>query len=166
MGCIAAKYMDQILFWWKLYHSKFTLLLFSCVSPYFTFKNDDVHGLSTHTQTHTHTNEEACHKIYIYIYIWRGREKKSKNQLNRENQETNNWKNWTVKKDRLKFWKNWPVWFGFGFISPKIKKSNRTQTRKNRAKAVWTGFCSKNRTGPNRNRSVWTGFGFFKKKLV
>jgi ferritin len=84
MGCIAAKYMDQILFWWKLYHSKFTLLLFSCVSPYFTFKNDDVHGLSTHTQTHTHThtNEEACHKIYIYIYIYMtGTRKKIKKSI-------------------------------------------------------------------------------------
>jgi hypothetical protein len=81
MGCIAAKYMDQILFWWKLYHSKFTLLLFSCVSPYFTFKNDDVHGLSTHTQTHTHTHTQmkrhAIKFIYIYIYIYDGDEKKN-----------------------------------------------------------------------------------------
>ena len=41
----------------------------------------------------------------------------------------NNRKNWTVKKNRLnwfEFWKNQPVWFGFVFISPKLKKPNRT----------------------------------------
>jgi hypothetical protein len=38
-----------------------------------------------------------------------------------------------VKKNRLnrlKFWKNQPVRFGFGFISLKLKKPNRTQTGK------------------------------------
>jgi len=47
--------------------------------------------------------------------------------------EKNNRKNQTVKKNRLnrlKFWKNRPVRFGFGFISLKPKKPNRTQTGK------------------------------------
>jgi len=36
-----------------------------------------------------------------------------------------------TRLNRLKFWKNRPVWFGFGFISLKPKKKpNRTQTRK------------------------------------
>jgi len=97
-----------------------------------------------------------------------------------------------VKKNRLnrlKFWKNRPVLFGFCFLSLEPKKPNRTEknqkktepNRKNRAKSeknrakpkkrakpVWTGFCSKksNRTEPkpvglNRFRF---GFGFFFKK--
>jgi hypothetical protein len=41
-----------------------------------------------------------------------------------------NRKNRTVKKNWLKFWKNRLVWFGFGFISLKLKKPNRTQTEK------------------------------------
>ena len=76
--------------------------------------------------------------------------------------EKNNRKNWTMKKNRLKFWKNQSVWFGFGFISLKPKKLNRTQTkktgkkikpnRKNRAKP-------ENRSKPeNRAKPVWTGF--------
>jgi hypothetical protein len=42
-----------------------------------------------------------------------------------------------MKKYRLnllEFFKNQPVWFGFGFISLKLKKLNRTQTKKNQAK--------------------------------
>jgi len=35
-----------------------------------------------------------------------------------------------VKKNQLEFLKNQSVQFGFGFISLKPKKSNRTQTRK------------------------------------
>ena len=45
-----------------------------------------------------------------------------------------NRKNRTVKKNWLKFWKNRLVWFGFGFISLKLKKPNRTQTEKTRKK--------------------------------
>ena len=74
--------------------------------------------------------------------------------------------------------------FGFGFITKKPKKPNRTETNKkpektepNRAK---TGKTEKtepklekpSQTGlnrfylkkPNRNRSVWLGFGFFFQK--
>ena len=49
-----------------------------------------------------------------------------------------------MKKNRLKFWKNRPVRFGFGFISLKLKKPNRTQTEKNRAK------LAKNRVKPEK----------------
>jgi hypothetical protein len=38
----------------------------------------------------------------------------------------NNWKNGTVKKNRLKFWKNWPVWFQF--YKPKTEKTKPNQT--------------------------------------
>ena len=83
-----------------------------------------------------------------------------------------------TRLNRLEFWKNQPV--RFGFISLKPKKPNWTepkktekkpsqtgkklsQTRKNRARPIWTGFFPKI-TEPNRNRSVWTDFGFFYKK--
>jgi len=105
--------------------------------------------------------------------------KKLENRLNREN-----WKKiiekTEPKKKRLNFWKNWPVRFGFGFISKKPKKLNRTETDKkpkktepnwknqakpkkpsqNQKKPSQTGlnrFCPK-KTKPNRNRSVWPGF--------
>jgi hypothetical protein len=53
------------------------------------------------------------------------------------------------------------------FFKPGTKKMNRTEpkpkkTEKNRAKLVWTGFCSKK---PNWNRSVRNSFNFFKKKF-
>ena len=97
----------------------------------------------------------------------------AKKHKNRENRKKNNRKNRTVKKNRLKFWNNQPVRFGFGFISLKLKKPNRTQTKKtgknpsqtgkNRASPVWTGFCPKNKSklvGLNR---FWFAFGFFLK---
>jgi hypothetical protein len=109
-----------------------------------------------------------------------GRVKKLKNQ---ENWKKNNWKNRTVKKNRLnqlKFWKNRPVQFGFGFISLKPKKPNwieKTEpnwkkpsqikkNRKNRAKPVWTSFCPKklNRTETGRFEPV--SVFFFKFSLV
>jgi hypothetical protein len=65
----------------------------------------------------------------------------------------NNRKNRTVKKkrlNRLNFWKNQPVRFGFSFISLKPKKTERNQ--KNRAKLVWTDFCPKN---PNQTETAW-----------
>jgi len=85
--------------------------------------------------------------------------KKKQNWLNRENWKNNNWKNRTVKENRLnrlKFWKNRPV--RFRFYKPETEKTepNWTQTekmkktrakpsqnRKNRAKLV---FVQKNRT--------------------
>jgi hypothetical protein len=83
--------------------------------------------------------------------------------------EKNNWKNRIVKKNRLEFWKNRPVWF-FKLetekAEPKLKKPEKkssqtgkkpSQTEKNRAKLV---FVLKK---PNQNRSVWTGFDFKKK---
>jgi len=90
--------------------------------------------------------------------------------------EKNNWKNRTIKKNRLKFWKNRPVQFDFGFISLKPKKPNRTQTEKNwaklaknrvkpknQAKPVWTGFCPKkpNRIETGRFEPVPVRFRFF-----
>jgi len=37
-----------------------------------------------------------------------------------------------MKKNRLKFWKNRPVWFGFGFLS--LEPENRTEPNPNRKK--------------------------------
>jgi len=64
-----------------------------------------------------------------------------------------------VKKNqlnRLEFFKNQPVWFGFDFISLKLKKPNRprkkpsqTGTGKNRVKQK-----KPSQTEPNQNRSV------------
>jgi hypothetical protein len=56
-------------------------------------------------------------------------------------------KNQIVKKNRLKFKKNRPVrfGFGFGFISLKPKKPNRTQTEKN-----WKKTSQTKKTEPNR----------------
>ena len=73
-----------------------------------------------------------------------------KNQLNRENWKKNNWKNRTVKKNR-------PVQFGFGFISLKLKKQNRTQTEKNRKKTK-PNQKKTVKTEPNRAKPVWTDF--------
>jgi len=90
--------------------------------------------------------------------------------------------------NRLNYWKNQPVWFGFGFISKKPKKPNRNRqktgkktepkqsqtektepNRKTEPKPKKTEktepnrfepvFSLKKRTEPNRNRSVWPGFG-------
>jgi hypothetical protein len=66
------------------------------------------------------------------VYLWKMQcifvvNSKKKKKLKKP--EKNNWKNQTVKKNRLnhlKFWKNQPVRFGFGFISLKPKKPNRT----------------------------------------
>jgi len=47
--------------------------------------------------------------------------------------EKNNRKNRTVKKNLLKFWKNQPIRFSFGFRSLKPKKPNRTKPNPNRS---------------------------------
>jgi len=88
---------------------------------------------------------------------------KQKNKKKPRKLENNNWKNWTVKKNRLKFWKNRPVQFGFGFINLKPKKteSNRQKTKSH---LFEPGFALKNRTEPKPvglNR-----FGFFFKNSV
>jgi hypothetical protein len=57
------------------------------------------------------------------MYRVRGKKKTEKPRK----PETNNRKNWTVKKNRLKFWKNRMVRFGFGFISLKPKKPNQAE---------------------------------------
>jgi len=67
--------------------------------------------------------------IYNIIVFPRNVQKKSKNGLKRENWKKNNWKNQTMKKtwlNQLEFLKNWLVRFGFGLISLKLKKPNRT----------------------------------------
>ena len=109
--------------------------------------------------------------------------KKLENRLNRENRK----KNRTEKKNRLNFWKNRPVRFGFGFITKKPKKPNRTeiekkpekkpsQTEKNRAKTEKTRKTEPNRfepvfalKKPNRTETgrfdlVSVRFRFFQKK--
>jgi len=110
-----------------------------------------------------------------YVMNKLGWAKKLKNRLNRENRKKIIRKNRTVKKNRLKFWKNRPDRFGFGFISLKPKKSNRTETnqakpkktepnraktnpnRKNRAKTE-PNQKKTSQTGKNRAKPVWTGF--------
>jgi hypothetical protein len=39
-----------------------------------------------------------------------------------------------MKKNRLEFWKNQPVRFGFGFIGLKPKKPNQTEPRLKKTK--------------------------------
>jgi hypothetical protein len=56
---------------------------------------------------------------------FRGKQKISKKPIK---PEKNNQKN---RLNRLEFLQNRPVRFGFGFISLKLKKPNRTQTKKN-----------------------------------
>jgi hypothetical protein len=92
--------------------------------------------------------------------------KKSKNQLNRENQKKNN------RKNRLKFWKNWLV--RFSFIS---KKTNRTEPKpkktepnqKNQAKIEPNRFepvfVLKNRTEPKSVGLNRFRFFFFKNSV-
>jgi hypothetical protein len=57
----------------------------------------------------------------------------------------------------------------FRFYKPETEKTkpNRTQTGKNRAKPVWTGFVLKNRTETDRFElvSVQVQFHFFLKKI-
>jgi hypothetical protein len=77
----------------------------------------------------------------ISIYIIRG-EKKTK-KLIKPRKQKNNRKNQTVKKNWLKFWKNRPVRFGFGFITLKLKKPNRTQTGKKPSQTGLNRFCHK-----------------------
>ena len=92
--------------------------------------------------------------------------KKIKKLIKSRKLKINNWKNQTVKKNRLKFWKNRPVRFAFGFRSLKLKKPIRTEPKpkkiesnqKNRSKPVWTSFCPKNWTEP-KPVSFLTGFG-------
>jgi len=112
--------------------------------------------------------------------------KKTRKSIKPRKLEKNNWKNRTEKKNRLNrlnFWKNRPVRFGFGFINKKPKnrtepkptknrKKNRAKPRKpsqnwkNRAKPVWTGFFPKkpNRTETGRYEPVSVRFQFFFKK--
>ena len=87
-----------------------------------------------------------------------------------------------MKKNRLKFWKNQPIQFGFGFISLKLKKPNQTQTKKIRKKTrakqkktqakpektepVGLNWFFSKITEPNQNRSVWIGFEFFLKLVL
>jgi hypothetical protein len=66
-----------------------------------------------------------------------GVSKKTEKPIKPRKLEKNNRKNRIVKKNqlnRLKFKKNRLVRFGFGFISKKLKKPNRTPTEKNQKK--------------------------------
>ena len=92
-----------------------------------------------------------------------------------KNWKKNNWKNRTEKNwlNRLKFWKNRPVRFSFGFISKKPK--NRTETkkpektepnRKNQAKpkkSSQTKKTSQNRkkTEPKPRKPSQTGLNWY-----
>jgi hypothetical protein len=78
--------------------------------------------------------------------------------------------------NRLKFKKNWPVWFWFYKSETEKTESNPnrkktepkpSQTEKTEPKPVWTGFCSKkpNRTETGRFEPVSVSV-FFKKNSV
>jgi hypothetical protein len=116
----------------------------------------------------------------IFIHTLRGGvRKKLKNWLNRENQKKNNRKNRTVKKNRLKFWKNRPVRFRFyksktektepnpNWKKPKKTEPNRKieKTESNRFEPV---FVLKNLTEPKPVglNMFQFGFGFFKKNFI
>jgi hypothetical protein len=116
---------------------------------------------------------QICHIMNIISLLWLGVFKKTKKPIKPRKSEKNNRKNRTVKKNRLKFWKNRSVWF----FKPGTEKTepNPNPTRKNwkkkqsqnRAKPVWTGFCSKkpNRTETSRFEPVSVffkiQFGYF-----
>ena len=127
------------------------------------------------TMTHV---VKAWRDSYIIFFSsisldFRARTGKWKKSNYREKIKNNNKKNRTVKKNQLKFWKNRPVRFGFGFISLKPKKPNQTQTGKktepNRKKTSQIEKPSKtekiepNRVKTKSNRKnqakpIWTGF--------
>jgi hypothetical protein len=114
-----------------------------------------------------------------------GVSKKTEKPIKPRKPKKNNRKNRTVKKNRLnrlKFWKNQPVRFDFGFISKKPKKPNRTQTGKKPSQTRKT-WAKTEKTEPNRFEPVFAlknrtepkpvgltrfrfGFGFFKKKSI
>jgi hypothetical protein len=106
------------------------------------FIQDKKDDMGTYEKTYTQVVSWSLKRCCVDMST-RGEQK---NQLNRENWKKNNWKNRTVKKNRLKFWKNWPVRSDFISLKP-----NRTQTKKNQAKPE----------KPNWNRSIWTDFGFY-----
>jgi len=64
--------------------------------------------------------------------------KKIKKTVKKITEKTEPW-----KKNRLKFWKNRPVRFGFGFIS--LKPSQTKKTKPNRFEPVF--FLNRTRTG-------------------
>jgi hypothetical protein len=77
-----------------------------------------------------------------------------KNQKIKKIGKKNNWKNQNMKKNRLKFWKNWLVWFRFyksktEKIEPQKTWNNPSQTekikpnRKYQIKPVWINFYPK-----------------------
>ena len=122
---------------------------------------------------------------YAFESLILGVSKKTRKPIKPRKPEKNNWKNWTEKKNRLNrlnFWKNRPV--RFRFYKQKPKKPNRTetdkkpsqtepkpsQTGKNRAKPVWTGFFP-TKTEPNRTKTgrfdpVSVRFRFFFEKKI
>jgi len=83
-----------------------------------------------------------------------GVSKKTEKPIKPRKSKKNNRKNRTEKKNRLKFWKNRQIWFGF--ISKKPKKPNRNR-KKNRAKTE--------KTEPKPEKPSQTGLNrFFPKK--
>jgi len=102
--------------------------------------------------------------LRFFTRHWRGYlrgEQKTKKLIKSrkpENKITKKTELWKKPINRLKFWKNRLVRFGFGFIGLKPK---------NRAKLVWIGFCPKkpNQTETGRFEPVSVWF-FFKIGLV
>ena len=119
-------------------------------------------------------------KVFIGQYCKIGVSKKTKKPRKPGKKITKKTEQKKTRLNRLKFWKNRSV--QFGFISKKLKKPNRTESKpeknraktepnqknqaknrknrakiektkpnqKNRAKPVWTGFCPKK---PNRTET-------------
>ena len=85
-----------------------------------------------------------------------GVSKKTEKPIKPRKPEKNNRINRTVKINRLKFKKNRPVWFDFGFISLKPKKPNRTELNSNRKKLekIEPKPSQTEKTDPNRFESV------------
>jgi hypothetical protein len=89
--------------------------------------------------------------------------KPEKKLLKKPNREKN-------RLNRLKFWKNRPVRFGFGFINLKPKKPKRTEPKRKKPSQTGKKPSQNEKTEPNRfepvfvlkklnrNRSVCTGF--------
>jgi len=101
-----------------------SLLSFLCLKQFFSMHLES--SLRWKTALPLQLSSLSCRIEQVAILTAWGEQK------NRENRIKNNWKNQTVKKNRLKFWKNRPVRF-YKHETEKTRK-NQSQTGKNQAK--------------------------------
>jgi hypothetical protein len=88
-----------------------------------------------------HLNFVSRFLLFIFnVLLLGGEKKKTEKPIKLRKPEKNNRKNRTVKKNRLKFLKNRPVWFRF--YKPETEKTESNPNRKNR----------KNRIEPEKNQ--------------